>query len=95
MDFFLNNSFTNNKVDKLRFIYNKYFRKDIIFRDIILSTLSIVTILGIIYMIIYPFIKKIIIKQRVTKNMKAGNFLLYYQPIVDPFKNIEVGFEVY
>ena len=60
-DFFLNNSFTNNKVDKLRFIYNKYFRKDIIFRDIILSTLSIVTILGIIYMIIYPFIKKIII----------------------------------
>ena len=92
-DFFLNNSFTNNKVDKLRFIYNKYFRKDIIFRDIILITLSIVTILGIIYMIIYPFIKKIIIKQRVTKNMKAGNFLLYYQPIVDPFKNIEVGFE--
>ena len=92
-DFFLNNSFTNNKVDKLRFIYNKYFRKDIIFRNIILITLSIVTILGIIYMVIYPFIKKIIIKQRVTKNMKAGNFLLYYQPIVDPFKNIEVGFE--
>ncbi|WP_195999757.1 EAL domain-containing protein [Clostridium sp. 1001271B_151109_B4] len=87
-DFFL-----NNKVDKLTFIYNKYFQKGLILRNIILIALSIMTIVGIIYVIIYPYIKKTIIKRRVTKNITEGNFLLYYQPIVDPFKNIEVGFE--
>lgn len=92
-DFFLNNSYRNKQTGKLKFIYNRYFRKDLLLKYIALIILSIIAIIVSIYAIIYPYIKKVISKRRVAKNIAEGNFLLYYQPIVDPFKNIEIGFE--
>lgn len=74
-------------------MYNKYFRKNIILGYALLIIFLVIIIGASICIIIYPYIKKIIIKERIIKNIENENFLLYYQPIVDPFKNIEIGFE--
>ncbi len=82
---YYDNDFTN--------IYNKYFRKEIIIINLIIILISFLFILFVIYKSIYPLIKKRIMITKIRKNKEKNNYILYYQPIVNPKNNMVVGFE--
>lgn len=92
-DEIINTKYKSQYNNKLLNVYNKYFRKEIIVKQLL--TLSSVFLLIVIiwYKVIYPFIKKRIIRRKIRFNKGKNNFILYYQPIVNPNNNEIVGFE--
>lgn len=73
-------------------IYNKYFEREknkIDKEIIILVILSI----GLIVIYIAPQLRKKFIRKKINNRLNNDRYLLYYQPIYDPMKEIIVGFE--
>lgn len=89
----INTKYKSQYNNKLLNLYNKYFRKEI--RAIHFAILCCIFLLIAIisYKIIYPFVKKRVTRRKVILNKKNDNFILYYQPIVNPNNNEVVGFE--
>ena len=92
-DTIINEKYKSKYYNKLLFIYNKYFRKEIIVTNLIGLFCVILLVVIILYRIIYPVIKKIILRRKIRENKEKNNFTLYYQPIVNPNNNEVVGFE--
>lgn len=86
----------HSPIDKLKHIYfNKinYHDKDN-FIMIVITCLSISAFLSyIFYKKRLPYIKKSRIQKIIRDDLKNDKYFLYYQPIVDPKKNIIIGFE--
>lgn len=87
------NSYSNFRKDKN--LYNKYFNqyKKILSKKNLLISIFIL-ILGTIIgkrMKSKIFLRKN--QKNILNDLNKGNFILYYQPIVDPKKNLIVGFE--
>lgn len=90
-DYILSDKYRIAYYTRIKYIYDKYFRRDILTFNFIGITLVFLLIVFIIYKWLYPWIKKIIIKRKIKRNKKK--FILYYQPIVDLRINTIVGFE--
>lgn len=86
----------HSPIDELKDIYfNKinYPDKDN-FNILAITCLSITAFLFyIFYKKRLPYIKKSRIKKVISDDLKNDKYFLYYQPIVDPKKNIIIGFE--
>ncbi len=86
----------NNPIEKLNVKYfnkgnNINFKAEIII--IILCIILIICIAFIIFKIKMPYINKIKAKKVIREDLISGNYFLMYQPIINPKKNIIVGFE--
>lgn len=97
IDIFLKNNNRNNS--SIKILYQKYFNKNynrnknIIY--FLLISIAIIIILIYIYAFIYWSKKNEInkLRNKICNNLKHNNYVLYYQPIVNP-KNLKVqGFE--
>lgn len=93
LDTVINKKYKSQYCNKLLNTYNKYFRKEIIVKNLFILLFILLLILIITYKIIYPYTKKIMVRRRIRKNKEKNNFMLYYQPIVSPKDNKVVGFE--
>lgn len=86
----------NSPIDKLKDTYfnekNYYYKNNFVI--LIITYLSIMTFLSyIFYKRKLPYIKKSRIQKIVRADLTNNKYFLYYQPIVDPKKNIIIGFE--
>lgn len=93
LDEIIDTKYKSQYNNKLLTVYNKYFRKDIIAMNVAILCSMFLLIAIILYKIIYPFVKKRIIRRKIRFNKKKNNFILYYQPIVNPNNNEVVGCE--
>lgn len=93
LDEIINTKYKSQYNNKLLNVYNKYFRKEIIAMNVAILCGIFLLIAIVLYKIIYPFIKKRVTRRKVRLNKKKNNFILYYQPIVNPNNNEVVGFE--
>lgn len=86
----------NNPMEKLNY---KYFNKGTDlnpkakFIIIILCITLIICIAFIIYKIKMPYINKVKAKKAIREDLNNNKYFLMYQPIINPKKNIVVGFE--
>lgn len=83
-----NNSITN--------LYNSYFDEEQkkIDEKISLLILGSIVILIILFMLyIVPNLGKVLIRRKINNRLNNDRYLLYYQPIYDPVKEVIVGFE--
>ncbi len=92
-DKIINEKYNSYYYNDLVNIYNKYFRKEIIIINSIIIPTLFLLILFMTYKNIYPLIKKRMMINKIRKNKEKNNYILYYQPIVDPKKNNIAGFE--
>lgn len=93
LDEIIDTKYKSQYNNKLLTVYNKYFRKEIIAMNVAILCSMFLLIAIILYKIIYPFVKKRIIRRKIRFNKKKNNFILYYQPIVNPNNNEVVGCE--
>lgn len=93
LDEIIDSKYKSQYNNKLLNVYNKYFRKEIIAMNVVILCSIFLLIAIILYKVIYPFVKKKIIRRKIRFNKKKNNFILYYQPIVNPNNNEVVGFE--
>lgn len=93
LDEIIDTKYKSQYNNKLLTVYNKYFRKEIIAMNVAILCSMFLLIAIILYKIIYPFVKKRIIRRKIRVNKKKNNFILYYQPIVNPNNNEVVGCE--
>lgn len=92
-DEIINTKYKSLYNNRLLNLYNKYFRKEIMVKNLVVLCIILLLTAIILYKIIYPLIKKIITRRKIRVNKKNDNFTLYYQPIVNPNNNEVVGFE--
>lgn len=90
-DYILSDKYRIAYYARIKYIYDKYFRRDILIFNLIIVALVFLLIAFVIYKWVYPWIKKIIIRGKIKRNKKR--FILYYQPIVDLRSNTIAGFE--
>ena len=75
-------------------IYNKYLPQDYSSHFVIgLSIALIASILFIPLFIKYPLMKRRYIRNKIRKQISDGQFLPYYQPIINPHTNEVIGVE--
>lgn len=92
-DKIINTKYKSSYNNKLLNVYNKYFRKEIIVRQLLTLSSVFLLIAIILDKVIDPCVKKRMIRKKIRTNKKKNNFILYYQPIVNPNNNEVVGFE--
>ncbi len=92
-DEIINTKYKSSYNNKLLNVYNKYFRKEIIVRQLLTLSSVVLLIAIILDKVIDPCVKKRMIRKKIRTNKKKNNFILYYQPIVNPNNNEVVGFE--
>ena len=77
-------------------LYKSYFDEEEkkIEKNILISEV-VVSIVSVMFFIIYiiPYLRKILKRKKISKRLKEDRYLLYYQPIYDPIKEIIIGFE--
>lgn len=88
--------YNNEDKNLISNLYKKYFdiEQKEIEKNILLLEIGIF-IIFIIFVVIYiiPRLKKVLKQNKIRKRLKRDRYLLYYQPIYDPIKEIIVGFE--
>lgn len=85
----------NNK--QLSIIQNKYFGQivdtKVISQIKIMLIVLVLLIALIIYFKIYPVVKKKLIQNKIRTRIKLNQYIIQYQPIIDPKKDVIIGFE--
>ena len=71
--------------------YNEYFSKNVLKNKIILALILLISIF--IYYIIFRKIRLICKRKEINENLKNDNYVMYYQPIINPKTNSIVGLE--
>ena len=75
------------------YIYTSYFMIDTSIKIIILNIIIFMMLLCKLFRVLFPSVKRYIIRKKIKGDIDKDNFQLYYQPIIDPIYENEIGFE--